>query len=253
MEIAEYRNIFEHEETHFYYVGTHNAVIKLLDLYLKNIRGNVMLDAGCGTGSLMKKLKGFGEIWGIDASSEACKLAKKNGLKKVLQASVEKIPFKDSTFDAVISIDVLYHKGVKSDLKALKEFKRVLKPGGILIVKNPAHNWLRGNHDLIIHTKRRYSKGEFKSKLDSAGFEILKLSYINIFFFPWALLKRLTENILRSKPSSDVKGLPWRINKLLIGIYNVEIKLLTKGEIPIGLSLFAVARKPSAKHEALLI
>ncbi len=244
MELAEYRNIFENEETHFYYVGTHNATLALLDLYLKNKRSNVILDAGCGTGSLMKKLKRFGNIWGIDTSSEALKLAKKNGLKKILKASVEKIPFKDNTFNAVISIDVLYHKGVSSDRKALKEFNRVLKPGGILIVKNPAHDWLRGSHDIVIHTKRRYSKGEFKDKLDGAGFEILKLSYINIFFFPWAFFKRLTENILRSKPSSDVKYLPGRINKLLINIYNIEIKLLTKSVIPFGLSLFAIARKP---------
>ena len=243
MEKTEYKNIFDNERTHFYYVGTHNAVITLLNSYLKSKRNNLILDAGCGTGLLIKKLSTFGEVWGIDTSSEALKLAKKNNITKIKKASVEKIPFKDNYFDAIVSIDVLYHKEVKSDLVALMEFKRVLKPGGILIVKNPAHNWLRGSHDIIIHTKRRYSKKEFENKLNRAGFEIIKLSYINLFFLPLAILKRLTESIIKAKPESDVRSLPEVINRLLINIYNLETKFLTISEIPFGLSLFAVARK----------
>jgi len=244
MEISEYRNIFENEGRHFYYVGTHNAVIKFLSQSLKKKSNNLILDAGCGTGSLVKKLKHFGKIYGIDASNEALKFAKKNGLKNIKKATVEEIPFKDNKFDAVVSIDVLYHREVKSDLAALNEFKRILKPGGILIIKNPAHNWLKGAHDKIIHTKRRYSKEEYNRKLEKAGFEILKLSYINIFFFPIAILKRLFENMLESKGASDVKPLPGLINELLISIYALETKIFMKYQIPFGLSLFAIARKP---------
>ena len=244
MEISEYRNIFENEETHFYYVGTHNAVLKLLKKYLHKKTGNRILDAGCGTGSLMKKLKIFGNIYGIDISNEALKFARSNGLKQVRKGSVTNIPFKENQFNAVVSIDVLYHKAVKSDLKALKEFIRVLKPGGVLIIKNPAHDWLRGSHDLVIHTKRRYSKNEFREKLKLAGFQIIKLSYINMFFLFFAIIKRLIENVSKTKPSSDVKNIPSNINKILIHICNIETKLLIKGTIPFGLSLFAVARKP---------
>ncbi|OGE39387.1 hypothetical protein A3F00_02015 [Candidatus Daviesbacteria bacterium RIFCSPHIGHO2_12_FULL_37_11] len=245
MEIAEYRNIFENEETHFYYVGTHSAVIEFLNKYLPKKTGNKILDAGCGTGSLMKKLKRFGEICGIDISNEALKFAKNNGLRQVRKGSVTNIPFKENEFDAVVSIDVLYHKQVKNDLQALEEFRRVLKPGGILIIKNPAHNWLRGNHDIVIHTKKRYSKSEFREKLKRTGFQILKLSYINIFFFPLAIAKRLAESLFKAKPSSDVKNIHPQINKILINIYNFETKLLIKGTIPIGLSLFAIAKKPT--------
>lgn len=245
MEIAEYRNIFENEETHFYYVGTHNAVIELLNKYLPKKTENIILDAGCGTGSLMKKLKSFGKIYGIDTSSEALKFAKRYGLRRVKKASVTDIPYKDSYFGAIISIDVLYHRQVKNDLKALREFKRVLKPGGILIIKNPAHNWLRGNHDIVIHTKRRYNKGEFREKLKLAGFQIIKLSYINMFFFPLAIIKRLVDSVSNAKPSSDVKNLPPQINRMLINLYAIETSWLLKNTIPFGLSLFAVVRKRS--------
>ena len=243
MDISEYKNIFENEKKHFYYVGTHNLVLEFLKKHLIKKTGNYILDAGCGTGALMIKLKKFGKVYGFDISDEAIRFAKSNGLESIKKASVTDIPYKDKTFDAVVSIDVLYHKQVGSDLQALREFKRVLKPGGILIVKNPAHNWLRGNHDIVIHTKRRYNKQQFENLLNKSGFEIIKLSYINLSFFPLALLKRLTESIIKGKPTSDVKPLPKLINNLLINIYGVETKLLIKSSIPFGLSLFAVTKK----------
>src|SRR3989344_4102638 len=105
MEKTEYKNIFDNERTHFYYVGTHNAVITLLNSYLKSKKNNLILDAGCGTGLLMKKINSFGKIYGIDSSNEALKLAKKNNITKTKKASVEKIPFKGNYFDAIVSID----------------------------------------------------------------------------------------------------------------------------------------------------
>lgn len=244
MNISEYKNIFENEDTHFYYVGTHNAVIEFLNKYLIRKTGNIILDAGCGTGALMKKLNKFGEVYGIDVSDEALKFAKRNGLKRVKKASVMDIPFKENTFDAVVSIDVLYHKQVKDDLKALREFRRVLKPSGLLIIKNPAHNWLRGSHDVIIHTKHRYSKNEFRQKLQKVDLQIVKLSYINIIFFPLAIIKRLLESVLRVTPKSDVRPLPTSVNKLLIDAYSFEAKFLLRNAIPFGLSLFVIAKKP---------
>lgn len=245
MEVTEYKNIFENEKNHFYYIGTHFAVLEFLKKYLHKKNGNRILDAGCGTGLLMKKLKGFGEVYGFDISQEALGYAKKNGLKNLKKASVTNIPYKDNFFHALVSIDVLYHKQVGNDLKALKEFKRVLKPGGVLIVKNPAHDWLRGSHDIVIHTKKRYNKQQLKALLEKTKFEIIRLSYVNIFFFPLALIKRLLEAALKSKPSSDVSKVPPMLNKILISIYKFETKWLLHASIPFGLSLFIIARKPT--------
>lgn len=244
MEISEYKNIFDNERSHFYYVGTHNAVIKFLDLYLSKRRNNIILDAGCGTGELMKNLSKFGKVYGIDINDEALKFTSKNHIKNVKKASITNIPFQDNKFDVVVSIDVLYHKAVKNDLEAFNEFKRVLKPGGILIIKSPAHDWLRGSHDVVIHTKRRYSKIQLVDRLKKTGFETLKLSYINISLLPIAIIKRLSESILKSKPSSDVGKLPKLVNNTFLGLYNWETRIITKTTIPFGLSLFAIARKP---------
>lgn len=244
MQASEYRNIFLNEDSHFYYLGTHNTVLGLLNKYLSPKRRALkILDAGCGTGLLMKKLEKFGKVWGVDISPEAIKFTKQRGIKNVIQSSVEKLPFQENFFDLVVSVDVLYHQQVESDLHALKEFYRVLKPDGFLIVKVPAFNWLRGTHDVVVATRQRYTKKELGRKLKQAGLKIRKLSYANMAIFPAAVLKRLMERFMPSSPASDVGVLPRYLNRALIKIMGIEDKLMMLTGLPFGLSVFAVAQK----------
>src|SRR3989344_4196549 len=106
MEKQEYLNIFQNESSHFFYVGLHDLVINFLDDITKKSR---ILDAGCGTGGLLSRLKsdGFLHAEGIDLFNEAVRLAMKKGVK-VRLASVEKLPYGKNLFDAVVCIDVLY-------------------------------------------------------------------------------------------------------------------------------------------------
>lgn len=249
MEISEYKNIFDVEESHFFYVGTRALILSLLKAYspFKNqgIFKNQfkILDAGCGTGLLLKKLQNYGQVIGVDISSEAIKYTKKRGLKKVYKASVEKIPFKGNNFDVVISIDVLYHKQVKNDVEALKEFYRILKPTGILIIKLPAFGWLRGKHDELVQAKRRYTTQELATKLTKAGFHINKITYSNMFFLPVVFLKRRLENLSSPDIESDIGQVPPLLNKVLILIQEIEVKLLNYINLPFGVSVIAVAQK----------
>ena len=82
MEISEYQNIFNQEESHFFYVGTHDLVLNLLKGYLfKNgktdLQRMTILDAGCGTGLLLFKMKKLGLVRGVDISSQAVQLSRK--------------------------------------------------------------------------------------------------------------------------------------------------------------------------------
>ena len=242
MQASEYKNIFLNEDSHFYYIGTHNAVLGLLNKYSPKKNKLKILDAGCGTGFFMKKLEKIGKVWGVDINPEAIKFTKKRGIKNVSLSSVEKLPFNDNFFDAVVSIDVLYHQEVGSDIRALKEFYRVLKPGGFLIVKVPAFNWLRGSHDIVVATRQRYTKKELGEKIKLSGFEIKKLSYGNMTIFPIALLKRITDRFSK-KHSSDVETVPDFLNKTFIKIMGIEDKMIAFTGLPFGLSVFAVAQK----------
>ena len=89
-----------------------------------------ILDLGCGKGRFAAHLAHRGaEVVGIDLS--AAMLAHASGIDRA-KASARRLPFADSTFDAVIAVEVLEHVG---DVRpVLREARRVLRPGGRLAV-----------------------------------------------------------------------------------------------------------------------
>ena len=245
MEISEYKNIFENEEDHFLYTSRHKTVFSLIKKYIGDKRSNLkILDAGSGTGLLAKKLAIFGSVSSIDISQEAIKFARLRGIK-TKRASVTKIPFRSNSFDLVVSIDVVYHKAVKNDERAISEFFRVLKPGGILIIRVPANNWIRTKHDKHVHTRQRYNIKELKVKLQKEGFLIKKLTFTNMILLPLSVIQHTLDQFKSSKETkSAVYKTPKVINNLLIVLLNLEVFLLTRFYLPFGVGIFAVASKP---------
>src|SRR5205814_1630673 len=76
---------------------------------------------------------------------------------------------------------------------ALAVLERVLRPGGLFLLRVPAHDWLRGEHDRLVHTRHRYSRGEVSRKLADAGFGVERLTWANTVLFLPAVAKRLLE------------------------------------------------------------
>ena len=236
VEIGEYKNIYKNEDSHFFYTSTHYLVEKLIRKYVRNGKLKI-LDAGCGTGGLMKKLSEFWRVVGIDFSPEAIKYAKKRGLD-VEQASIQKIPFKRGAFDVVTSIDVLYHLAVTDDVSALKEISRVLKPRGELILRVPANKFLMSAHDVHVHTARRYNKKDLENKFRRAGFKIKFISYIHSPIFPISLIRRL----VHQSAGSTVGRVNPVLNTFLTAVFKLEAEIISKGiTMPFGQGLIAVA------------
>lgn len=245
MNISEYDSLFKNEKSHFFYKYLHSVVLDIIKKYQRtNEKRKIKIcDAGCGTGLLAKKMELFGDVIGIDISFYALSLAKKRGII-VKRASVEKLPFRSKTFDVITSIDVLYHKKVKGDKKAVAEFFRVLKPGGVLIVRVPAHTWLYTEHDRRVQTKHRYSKREIRELLSSVGFRIQKLSYSHAALFPFAFLKSLFDRIYNKCQSSSIQKVPTVINSFFFFLLLLEKPFLIRGSVPFGIGIFSVAKKP---------
>lgn len=241
MDISEYRNIFENEQSHFFYVGNHKIILSLVAKYAKGLNLKI-LDGGCGTGLLAKKLEKYGDVEAVDINPEALKFAKKRGIKAKL-ASVTRLPFKENIFDLVVSVDVIYHKEV-DDQKALSEFFRVLEPGGVLVLRVPANKWLNLRHDKHVYTRERYGKAELLEKLERAGFKIEKISFVNFVLLPLAAIRYFFERLNKDKETSSGVGHIYSfVNSVLIFILSFEARLITKLNFPFGLGLVAVCRK----------
>jgi SAM-dependent methyltransferase len=242
MEKEQYEILYRLEERHWWYLGMQRIVGSLLERYLDPATRPRVLDAGCGTGGMLKYLRRFGPAVGIDVAEEAVGLARRRGLDSLARASVEELPFADASFDLLVSFDVLYHQAVVNDRKALQEFSRVLRPGGLLVIRVPAYNWLRGAHDLAVHTRHRYTGKELGQKLQVAGFRLQKLTHVNSLLFPIAALKRVVEG--KHHPLvMDLELPPAPINDLLFGVLKLESVLLPAMSFPWGLSVLAVATK----------
>jgi SAM-dependent methyltransferase len=169
MQSAEYAVMFRVEETHWWYRALHQLIFEMLERELPNWREKAILDAGCGTGAILKRLGNPAKNVGVDLAPEAIALCKERGLDNVRQGDISALPFADGSFDAVISSSVLYHEWVKDIGGAVRELRRVLRPGGLLFVILPAFRFLHSAHDDAVMTARRFRKNEVRSLLLENG------------------------------------------------------------------------------------
>lgn len=244
MELAEYDRLYELEDHLWWFVGMRAISLSLLDRFLPAREGLRVLDAGCGTGGMTQALGRYGSIVGIDRSPEAIAYARRRAGVTLARGDADRLPFQEATFDLVTSFDVIYHQGVTDDVEALKEARRVLRSGGTLIVRVPAHDRLRSRHDRAVHTRHRYGKKELLTKLHEAGLAPLYVSYANCLLFPLAWIKRMSERRGRSEEgSSEVQAIPAWANRILAAALTLEARILRRSALPLGLSLVSVARK----------
>ncbi|HEY0182215.1 MAG TPA: class I SAM-dependent methyltransferase, partial [Rhodopila sp.] len=176
MEPAEYALMDAAEDRMWWYRALH---VRLLDT-LSEVRGRV-LDAGCGTGGFLAMLRAerpdlarFGVEWDRAAAIRA---RGKSGAA-IARGSVNALPFADDSFDAAVSADVLCHAAANPSA-ALEELKRVLRPGGRLVVNMPAYQWMLSAHDRRVHNVRRLTAGATATMLRRAGFHRVSANYWN--------------------------------------------------------------------------
>lgn len=150
-----------------------------LDLIDKKSSDNV-LELGCSSGFLTKYL---GKVTAIDTSEGMIEVAgKKNPEAKCIHADMFDMPFKDKTYDKVVTMRVWNHLDENDLKKAIKEAKRVLKRGGYLIFDIEESNWKRRAIGKIYQGLFRttgykiyqYSLKEIRSLLAKEGFKIVE-------------------------------------------------------------------------------
>lgn len=240
--------MFDMETNYWWYVGLHQLVLHFLSREKCGNGPLNVLDAGCGTGRLMKLCQADGlNPMGLDFSGEALRFSRVRGLRSLVQGSISEIPFRNDLFDVVVSLDVADCLEGAEMIHSLSEMGRVLKPRGALILNLPAYNSLRSQHDRAQHILHRFNARELRLLLSEIGFQLDVCTYRNTFLFPVAAVVRL----LKRRPTtgqdmlrSDLRPLPYPLNTALKWILAVENSLIKKGlRLPLGLSVFCVARK----------
>ncbi len=246
MELDEYRKHFELEETHWWLAGRRDILRSVLD-GLDGLPANAcILDAGCGTGMNLKTLERRGRTFGLDFHDAAVRYCQRRGLNRLVRADIQRMPFKNESFDLMFILDVLSHRTIKSDLNVLSDAYLLLKRGGFLIVCDSAFNFLLSRHDRAYHIRERYTSRAMVKKLRQAGFEVQKASYFSFFLFLPIVLVRLWDKLWTGDehpPVSHLNETNRGVNEMLYRIFRAEAPLLRRFRLPFGSSFLCIARK----------
>lgn len=248
MNPREYRQMFQVEDHHWWYVALHELILAFVAAEHQTVGPLEILDAGCGTGRLSQLLQTYGSVTGCDLADEALACCRQRGLTRLFQADLNCVQLPAASYDLITSIDTLYHLAIADEARVLARFHGALKPGGLLIINLVAHEFLRSSHDIAVHTRRRYTRPEVVALLEQAGFRVERATYRVGFLFPpvalYRLLKRWT---LLATPgeavASDVSAPHPLLNRLLLAVSRLENRLLRHVDLPVGTSVFTVARR----------
>ena len=246
MDAGEFAITSRAEDNHWWYGGMtaiSRAVLRRWIPARTNLR---ILDAGCGSGASTQAVLGdYGRVTGLDVSFVALEYCRRRRGQSVTCASVEGLPFASRSFDLVTSFDVLYSRAVAEVGIALKEFMRVLVPGGHVLLRLPAYDWLRGRHDTAVHTARRFTVEGITDLLQRNGLRVRHRSYANTVLFPLVLVKRLAEQVLPARAAASDLTLQLGVLERVFGlILRLEAPWVARIGLPFGLSVVAVAQKP---------
>ncbi len=125
------------EQKYAHWVVGSGDIVRIDQIVRLSGSGNDILDIGCGTGAIGKRLMENGNrVWGLDISSGAVKRAKQAGINaKVCDIEKEEIPFAKKKFDGIILAEIIEH--VFDTDALLERIVKRIKPGGFLIVTTP--------------------------------------------------------------------------------------------------------------------
>lgn len=246
MEVEEYARIAAAEDEHWWYRNTRALAADLLAPRLTDAQH--ILDAGCGPGGNGAWLAQYGALVGVDVSPDALAFvrARRPRTRPVL-GSLEALPFCDGGFDAVMGITVLY--AVRDDVRAFAELARVLAPGGVLLLLEPAFESLRREHDLTVHGHRRYQRSELVELARDNGLTVQRSTYAYSFLAPPAAVLGGLERVRHRRAStasmastdSDVDRRA--LDRVFAPLARAERRVLSRRDVPFGTSVILVAAR----------
>lgn len=240
MEDAVYAVEAEVEATHWWFTERRRLFGRLIKRMALPANARI-LDVGTSTGTNLRMLRdlGFTRYEGLDSSEQAVRWCAKKGFGKVTMGNVCELPFPDQSFDLILATDVIEH--VDDDMTALCEIRRVLKPGGCVLVTVPAFMALWGLQDDVSLHKRRYRAGELLARIDAANLHAGQRFYFNYLLFLPILCVRTLIRWVGIKMQSENQLNSGVLNRILQWVFRVDVSTAPYLHLPFGVSYLVLA------------
>ena len=244
MELDEYARIAAVEDDHWWYRSTRAVMADLLGPWLGE--NQTILDAGCGPGGNGSWLARHGQVAALDVAPEGLRFVRDRRPElDPVRGSVTALPFPDCRFDLAVAITVVY--SVPRDDLAVAELARVLRPGGALLLIEPAFRSLRRAHDKTVASIHRYRRRELAALAVAAGLTIQRVTYAYSFLTPPAAVLSLTDRLRPRTVSAAGSDVDRRWLDPIFGpLARLERRRLRHGDVPFGTSAIVVATRPTS-------
>lgn len=242
MESEHYERVAAVEDHHWWYRNTRAVMEDFLAPWLG--RDQRILDAGCGPGGNGAWLARHGHVVGADTSAEALRFVceRRHTVRPAL-STLTAVPFADESFDVVVDITVLCC--IQDDRAAAREVARVLRPGGVVLLWEPAFEQLRRGHDHGAHVLHRYREQELVDLAQHAGLTVRRATYAYSFLTPAAALMSAWFRLKPVSPAEAPSDYDRRtLDPLFSRLARIERRFLQKRDIPIGTSAIVLATRP---------
>jgi SAM-dependent methyltransferase len=243
MEEVEYARMAEREFSYWWHVGRLRIIETYLQKATKAKKDVQILNVGCGTGGTLSTLERYGTVDNVDGSDDAIAFVRQLGYTRVKKMDGAELPYKDKVYDVVGAFDVLEH--IKDDTAALKEWARVLKDDGSILITVPAYQWLWSGHDVALHHFRRYTRSRLKQVAMAAGLAASRASYAFSFSLPLVAGFRLMRQMSDSKAGLETSyvDIPGWVNGMFTNILYIEARAHRYMPLPAGTSVIASLHK----------
>lgn len=248
MNPCEHDNLARREDAFWWYRGMDAMAFDLLERHVPAPRnGYRILDAGCGTGRAALRLRSRYQcqVDGLDLEPRGLVHAAARGFRRGVVGDIGQLPMADHTYDLVVSLDSIVYFPKGEEERPLREFHRVLRPGGLLLVRTSAYDFLRSRHSVYAGERQRLTQSRLLAECRKAGFSTIFVTHANTLLLPVALVKfRLLEPLMQAPVQSGIEDLPAWLDRALGSMLELERKWLAVGRsFPIGQSLLWLGRR----------
>ena len=247
-----FAQLAEVERRHFWFVSRRQVILDALRRTVPDLGHRALFDVGCGSGGLLEFLGQSGvRIEGAcDAYLQSLQIVRHRVSVPLVLVDEGRLPPLGGGRSLVSLFDVLEH--LDDDVGTLEFLRSVLEPGGVLLLTVPAHPFLFDEMDRLAHHRRRYGRAELAAKLARAGFEVRVLTHFMAPLVPALMVLRALGRLwprVRHDPArrraAELRVVPG-FNELMRAPMWLERRWLAAGlDLPLGLSLLAVASRPS--------
>ncbi len=207
--------------------------------------GRNVLELGSGVGAEFDFFRRFGPVTGVEISAVGASYCRRLGYTELLEGDLNHTDLGRDRFDLAADFHVLYHRWIDDPSAVLRGVYASLRPGGTLLLTEPAFEVLRRGHDDVVMAARRWSRRDLRDLVEGVGFRIQRFSAMLTLVAPGALFGAMFDRFRSS--SDDIRELHSSsplTDKLIRGVLGVERALIRSAPLPFGTCWALVAQKP---------